>query len=872
MLSRATVAFQRNSLPIDVLLPDIVAAMRETGCVVLKAPPGAGKTTRVPRAFLDAGLDAAGEILVCQPRRLPARMAAMRVAEELGEPVGKRIGYTVRFEDESSAATRVRFVTEGILLRRLIEQPTLPGVAAVILDEFHERHLDTDLALGLLFALRKGARPDLGLCVMSATLEPEPIAEYLGDAPILRSEGRTFPVDVSYHEDTDRRTVEQQVAGAVRRVLQSAPEGDVLVFLPGASEIRRTAEALEGMAREQNVLLLPLHGDLPLAEQGRVVAPSRQRKVVLSTNVAETSVTIDGVVAVVDTGLARTAVHSPWTGLPTLKIAKISQASAEQRAGRAGRTRPGVALRLFSRHDFSLRPGYDLPEVARLDLAGTLLTLSSIGVAKPASWRWFETPPDAAMVAADQLLRRLSAIDATGKITELGRSMLRFPVHPRLARMLCEGERRGVVAGASVLAAMLSERDIRKSARVSFSAGVRVADGADALEVLDRYQQAADARFSADKMRGLDLEPRAVDAVRRAARQFQDRAGRDPAPAPRNATARDEALGLCALAGFPDRVARRRGGKNANDAHAEVVLCGGGSARIGSTPAEDLLVALDVHELQAGMGRSAAEVRLAVAIAPDHLLDLCADGVVEENSLQWNTGSLRVERVERLRYGLVILDETRRPAEASPETGAVLYEAVRGQASAPVGEEGDPLLGLQARLKVLAAAFPEEKLPTLDGDAVQEMLRHACAQCTSMVELNAVAPLSLWLGEQPPRVRQLLEREAPERTSLPGGRSVRVNYENDERPPWIESRLQDFFGLKVGPSVCAGRVPLVLHLLAPNMRAVQVTRDLAGFWKQHYPSIRKELGRRYPRHSWPEDGATAVPPPPKPPHPRHPKR
>jgi len=859
-------------LPIDVLLPDIVAALRESGCVVLKAPPGAGKTTRVPRALLDAGLDRNGEILVCQPRRLPARMAAIRVAEELGEPVGKRIGYTVRFEDESSVSTRVRFVTEGILLRRLIDQPTLPGVALVILDEFHERHLDTDLALGMLFGLQQGARPDLGLCVMSATLEPEPIASYLGDAPILRSEGRTFPVEVSYHEDSERRTLEQQVSGAVRRVLQSAPAGDVLVFLPGASEIRRTAEALEGLAREQNLLLLPLHGDLPLAEQGRVVAPSRQRKVVLSTNVAETSVTIDGVVAVIDTGLARTAVHSPWTGLPTLKIAKISQASAEQRAGRAGRTRPGVAFRLYSRHDHGLRPGYDLPEVARLDLAGTVLTLASMGVAKPAEWRWFESPPDAAMVAAAHLLRRLNATDADGRITDTGRAMLRFPVHPRLARMLCEGERRGVTASASVLAAMLSERDIRKSARVSFSAGVRVADGADALEVLDRYQQVSDARFSPDKMRGLDLEPRAVDAVRRAARQFSDRAGRVSVPAPRNATARDEALGLCALAGFPDRVARRRGGKNTNDATTEVVLCGGGSARIGSTPSEDLLVALDVHEMQGGMGRSVAEVRLAVAIAPDHLLDLCSDGVVEENTLQWNSASLRVERVERLRYGLVVLDETRRPADVSPQTGAVLFEAVRGQATAPVGEEGDPLLSLQARLKVLSAAFAEETLPTLDGNAVEGMLREACSQCTSVAELNAVGPLALWLGVQPPRVRQLLEREAPERISLPGGRTVRVHYENDERPPWIESRLQDFFGLKVGPAICAGRVPLVLHLLAPNMRAVQVTRDLTGFWKQHYPPIRKELGRRYPRHSWPEDGATAVPPPPKPPHVRHPKR
>ncbi|HEY6006003.1 MAG TPA: helicase-related protein, partial [Anaeromyxobacter sp.] len=425
-------------LPIDPLLPEAVAALRETPSLVVEAPPGAGKTTRVPRALLEAGLGGAGEIAVLEPRRLAARLAARRVAEEMGERPGETVGWQVRFEEVAGPRTRIRYVTEGLLTRRLVAEPLLPGVGAVVLDEIHERHLQGDLALALLRRLQRTARPDLKLVVMSATLDAGPIARYLG-ARSLRSEGRRFDVAVEYlsPEEAARPDVrlEELVSRAVKRLHREGVEGDVLAFLPGAAEIRRAREALAGFAEASGVDVLPLHGDLPPEEQDRAVRPGRRRKVILSTNVAETSVTIEGVVAVVDSGLARVASHSPWSGLPTLEVRKISRASAAQRAGRAGRTRPGRALRLYTRSDHDGRPEFDVPEVLREDMSETLLALSALGLE---GFEWLEPPPAAAMEAARTLLGRLGALDAAGSLTELGRLMLRVPAHPRQARLVAE--------------------------------------------------------------------------------------------------------------------------------------------------------------------------------------------------------------------------------------------------------------------------------------------------------------------------------------------------------------------------------------------------------------------------------------------------
>jgi ATP-dependent helicase HrpB len=483
-----------SPLPIDPLLPEVVAALRDGVSLVIEAPPGAGKTTRVPAALLDGGLASNGEILVLQPRRLPARLAAERVAEERGEAPGGTVGYTVRFDDRSGPRTRLRFVTEGILVRRLLTDPELAGVAAVVLDEFHERHLATDLALALLRQLQRGSRPDLRLLVMSATLEADPVREFLGACPLVRSEGRVHPVALEHLTHTDDRPLHDQVAAAVRRLCQEGDglTGDVLVFLPGAGEIRRAADALAPVIDGRGLVVRPLHGDLSAAEQNRAVRPSAERKVILSTNVAETSVTIEGVVAVVDSGLARIPAHSLWSGLPTLTVDKISQASAIQRAGRAGRTRPGRALRLYTRHDFDSRRPFEIPEVVRLDLAEAVLTLHALGVADASRFSWFEAPPSGALDAASELLRRLGAVAGAGVLTDVGRDLLRFPVHPRLGRLIVEGERRGVGAAAATVAALLAEGDIASGARARFGApGRDASEGGDLLERLDRSRPAS---------------------------------------------------------------------------------------------------------------------------------------------------------------------------------------------------------------------------------------------------------------------------------------------------------------------------------------------------------------------------------------------
>ncbi len=852
----------RITLPIDPLLADIVGALGDSPSLVIEAPPGAGKTTRVPPALL-ARLGQ-GEILVLQPRRLPARLAALRVAEELGEEVGRTVGYSVRFEDVGGARTRIRFMTEGILLRRLLADPTLHGVSTVILDEFHERHLATDLALALLARLQRGGRPDLRLVVMSATLESDPVREFLGGCPGIRSEGRAFPVAVEYPEAPDDRPLADRIASVVRRVHQDGCQGDLLVFLPGAGEIRRVWEALGPFAQARNLLVLPLHGDLPPAEQQRAVRPAERPKIILSTNVAETSVTIPGVVGVVDSGLARMASHSPWSGLSRLSVGKISQASAVQRAGRAGRTAPGRALRLYPRHDFESRRPYEIPEVRRLDLSEALLTLAALEVGDTSRFAWFETPDTASLEAGSELLRRLDAIDKKGGLTDIGRCMLRFPAHPRLARLLVEGERRGVGEDAAALAALLSEGDISDEARARFGESRNrqgSAEGADLLERLDRFGQARAARFDRNRLRGLGVNARAAESADKARRQLANMLGHPGAPRPSNPEAVDAALAMATLTAFPDRVMRRR-----SPGAGQAILATGGAAEIGPLPPGDLLVAVDAEERSGTAGQKVGRsvvVRLAVAIAPDWLLDLVPAGLSESQSTLWNPDTGRVEVVARLGYGAVVLDETRRPASVSPEASRMLAEAVLAGSSATEGILDASSASLQVKLELLRAAFPERETPALGGEQIRAMVTAACQGLTSLAEFSAVPVEERLRLALPPAVVGMLREETPDRVRLPGGRQATVNYEAG-KPPWIESRLQDFFGMSVGPTICRGRVPLTLHLLAPNHRAVQVTSDLAGFWKKHYPAIRRELGRRYPRHSWPEDGATATPPAPRP--------
>jgi ATP-dependent helicase HrpB len=832
-------------LPIDPHLPALVAALRAAPNLVLVAEPGAGKTTRLPRALLDAGFAADGEIVVLEPRRIAARMAARRVAQELGEPIGKRIGYQVRLEDKSSAQTRVRFVTEGVLTRKLIADPELRGVAVVVADELHERHLQGDLALALLRRLQRTRRPELRLCAMSATLEAESVASFLG-CEVVRVPGRLFEVAIEHADKPDERPLEQRVASALRRLLRDGLEGDVLVFLPGAAEIRRARDALEPIVREAGLRLTLLHGDLPAEEQDRALAASEERKVILSTNIAESSLTIEGVSAVIDSGLQRMAGHSPWSGLPTLVTAKISRASATQRAGRAGRVRDGRCIRLYTRHDCDSRPAHDKPEIARADLCETLLAVQAIDAGLGAS-DWLEAPTPEAWAAAEALARLLGAIDDQG-LTALGRRMLRFPLHPRLARLVLEAQARGATERGCTLAALLAERDIALDGRARFGERTRdvQAGPSDALERLERFEEVAAAGFPPGRLRARGLDGNAVRVVSRT----RERLLRRCEASDRLPDDGDEPLLMSILAGFGDRVAKRRAAGS-----MELVLARGGAVTQAPTSVvlqPELCVVLDASE----RGKGGVVAHLLSAVEPEWLLELFPSQVIDSTQLRFEAHSERVEAVHTLRYGALVLDESHDAEADGAEASRVLYDAAQAR-GVEAFDDAEALERFERR--VAHAASRDPTLPVLPADARKRALAAACAGKRSFAELRRAGVLpalrALLSSEQLAR----LERLAPESIALASGRHLPVHYEPD-RPPWVQSRLQDFFGLRDGPKL-AGE-PLVLHLLAPNKRAVQVTTDLAGFWQRHYPELRRQLMRRYPKHAWPEDPLSAKPPQP----------
>jgi ATP-dependent helicase HrpB len=872
-----------QALPIDEILPAAVETLRRGPSLVVEAPPGAGKTTRLPPALLDAGVAGGGDVLVLEPRRLAARMAARRVAEERGERVGETVGYQVRFEEVASRATRLRFLTEGVLTRRLLADPQLKGVGCVVLDEFHERHLQADLALALLRRLQKGSRPDLKLVAMSATLDAAPVAGYMDDCAVLRSEGRRYDVSVEHLARHDERPLEVQVETAVRRLVAEGLDGHVLVFLPGAASIRRAQGECERVAAENGLLVLPLHGELPAAEQDAAVRQSERRKLILSTNVAETSVTIEGVAAVVDSGLARVATHSPWSGLPRLVVSRVSRASAVQRAGRAGRTREGRCLRLYTAQDFGARPEHETPEVRRLDLAESVLELRAAGVEDLREFDWFEAPQPEALEAAETLLRRLGAIEEKGSVSDLGRSMLRLPLHPRLARIVVEAESRGVAREACAVAALTAERDIRAGrVRLAGRQNVREHEGprakrvahthgsSDLLELLDLFNEAEAHGFNAERLRALDLEPNAVRAVERVSRQLRRLLRVNDSKAEGGAGLSDEKeteLLVSILAGYPDRVARRRTGNERRDraderGSTELLLSGGGTAELAPESvvrAAEFLVAVDAEERadapRTGPRAAKTVVRLASKVKPDWLLDLFPEALAEKTEARWNAQGERVELLRRLTYDQLVVDEWRAPRAEGEEVTRALAEAALnvGPHAFADPEETERLL---ARVEFVARTFPEAGLPELNDEDVRRALAELCEGRRSFAELRDAArggglaeALRRRLSAEQSR---LLAQMAPERVALARGRQARVRYERGQAPS-VASRLQDFFGMREGPRIAGGRVALVLQLLAPSQRPVQVTTDLAGFWSRHYPSVRRELGRRYPRHAWPED-------------------
>ncbi len=655
-------------LPIDARLPEALELLERHRRLVLVAEPGAGKTTRLPRALLLANEAAGdqGEILVLEPRRLAARLSAQRVAEELGEKVGERAGYAVRFDRKVSSRTRIVFLTEALLTRRLVDDPRLDGVSVVVFDEFHERSLHADLGLALA-KLAQSARPSLRIVVTSATLDARALCGFL-DAPLLEVEGRAHPVAIEHAEKPDDRALEAQVAAAVRRVAaEDERAGDVLVFLPGAAEMRRAEEACADAAARLGAEIALLHGDLPPAEQDRALRASGKRKIILATNVAETSITVPTVTAVVDTGLRREARHSPWSGLPTLVTAKISQASATQRAGRAGRTGPGRCVRLFTKHDFAQRPAHDDPEVRRADLAETALYLASAGH-DPRAFPYFEAPPAAALGAALELLERLGALEA-GAVTEAGRRMAELPVHPRLARVLLEARERGVGARGCLAAALLGEREIRLAARTRFGArDTRVeVGGSDVVARIEAFEAAEAEGFSARAIRYGELDANATRSVARV-RDRLARALRVDASPRSSLDDEEEALGLALLAGYPDRVGRWRD-PNGDD----VVFADGGSARL--DPASvvreaELLVALD-----AGEHHGRRVIRAASSIEPEWLLELFPDRVADRRELRFDEALGQVVEVAEVAYGAVALDRSVRRDPEGPEVARVLADA-----------------------------------------------------------------------------------------------------------------------------------------------------------------------------------------------------
>jgi ATP-dependent helicase HrpB len=860
-------------LPIDAVLPEVARAVRDRGVAVLVAPPGAGKTTRVPGALLDAGV-IDGEIIVLQPRRLAARLAATRVAAERGGELGGEVGYEVRFDRRVGPHTRLRFVTEGVLTRRLLGDPELRGVGGVIIDEFHERNLDGDLALALVARLR-ARRPALRLVVMSATLDAEPVAAFLDGAPIVRSEGRVFPLSIEHMEQPDDRPIGRQVAAAVRRVAQEKLDGDVLVFLPGAAEIRRCQDDLAEVAAIFDLAVLPLYGDLPVEDQDRAVGPSKQRKVILATNVAETSVTIDGVVCVIDSGLARIARHSPWTGLPSLQIEPVSRASCTQRAGRAGRTRPGRVVRLYTRHDHDTRRAFEVPEIARTDLAGAALELYGAGLDGLGDLRWFEPPPAPAATAAEELLVRLGAVEreavnaakspahpagvpagpgaaTVGSITALGRRMLRFPVHPRLARIICEAEDRGVAEPACVIAALLGARELRVERRGP-RAEARLASPSDLIDDMDALYDARQHGLRADRLRREGLDPTAASTADRVARQLARiaRNARVAHASPDDHDTVDRELRIAILTGFPDRVGKRRAPRG-----AEIVFAGGGSGVLAPSSAvidAELVACVDVADTSARGQASKVQIRRASAIEASWLLDLYLDRIAERDELVWNAAKQRVERVTQMTYDGLPIDE-QRDVEGARRAGPAAAAVLAREALAAGIEQfvdKDALAQWRARVALAARFAPGSGLTAPTDEALGAVIARACEGAISFDELRKLGLLDL-LDAQLGDARALVDWLAPTHLKLPRRGRAPIHYELDQ-PPWIASRMQDFFGLARAPTIGDGRVPLVIHLLAPNQRPVQVTTDLPGFWVKHYPGLRKQLMRRYPKHAWPED-------------------
>ena len=840
-----------TSLPIDRALPEIVAKVRERRSLVLVAPPGAGKTTRVPVALIQSGVLSNNHptLVMLQPRRVAARAAATRIADENGWTLGGRVGYQIRFEKRVGPDTRIKVVTEGILNRQLVNDPFLEGIGAVVLDEFHERSLHTDLAIALLREIRESVRDDLILVVMSATMEAEPVARFLGDAPIVRVEGRSFPVEIRYR-GSSTVAMPEQVARAIEEAVASNPDpGHVLAFLPGVEEIRRAERHLAAWASREGVLVLPLHGSLSGEEQDRALRPGDRRKVVLATNIAETSLTIDGVATVIDSGQAKFASFDPSRGLDRLELGRISRASADQRAGRAGRTRAGCCVRLWSEREHRGLSESDLPEVRRVDLCGTVLALHAWGHPDPARFGWFERPEPEALASAERLLTLLGALDGEGgSITPLGHQLLGVPAHPRLGRLLIASSEFGFVREGTSLAALLSEKDILAR---SFGREARpeVHADSDVLIRLDRLEEAERSRF-APSLRERGVDPNAARQVAKVRDDLLKVARRLPGPG-KNEPNEDDLLRLVLLA-YPDRVVRRRGGDGSTG-----VMVGGRGIRLDPESVvrdAEFFLAIDPREDRRG-GTLEARVRIASAIRVEWLEELFPESVRRDCSIVFDEARKRVVGVATLAYRDLILREDHNLPVDRDASGKALAEAL-----APRGreffEQDDASRQWLARIDFARRVLPEADWPPFGVDDWAELIALACLGKRSEAEIAGGSLLAILKGRLTYAQNQRLDHEVPEALTVPSGNRIRLSYSSDG-PPVLAVRLQELFGWLETPRIAGGRIPVVLHLLGPNYRPAQITDDLKSFWSNAYFQVRKDLRARYPKHSWPDDPLTA---------------
>jgi ATP-dependent helicase HrpB len=832
-------------LPIDSLLPEIVAALRTANRLVLRAAPGAGKTTRVPAALLDAGIAGERHVAVVEPRRIAARAAAEFVARERRDQVGGEVGYRVRFARKGGPGTRLWFLTEGVFGRDLARDPFLEDVGIVVLDEFHERHLQSDLALAVVRELQETVRPDLKLVVMSATLDTEALVRYLGEAAALvTSEGRAHPVTIAHDDAGHGRHLVDRVVDAVRRVLDA--EGDVLVFLPGAGEIRRVGAALAPLVARQDVDVLPLHGDQPLDEQARALRAGPRRRIVLATNVAETALTVEGVATVIDAGLARAARFDVRTGLDRLELRPISRSSATQRAGRAGRLGPGQCIRLWSRNDEAGRREHDVPEVLRVDLGRTVLELAAWGLRDAHTLAWLDAPPPMVLERARDLLVELGALGADRMLTPIGRRMLAMPVAPRLARMVVEAEDEEVPASGALLAALASERDVVRATRAFGSGTTDWPPGpSDLLLRMELFEDAARAGFAAGACDRLGLDARAVRAVAHTRRQLARHAGDDTAP-----TA--ERLLRCVLAGFPDRVCRRR-----EHGSPRAVMRGGTGITLAPESIvreAELFVAVEVDGGERGRE---ARVRIASAVERPCLERVFPGSVTTDREIDFDEARGRAVARTVTRYRDLVLDVEVRTNVDPTEASAALAASI-GDDPLRVYDGRPEVETLVVRLGFLARTMPELGLPDDPLPLVRDAVRALATGMRSVDELRGADVAGAVAGMLDHRSRAALERDAPTHWTLPSGRRVPVTWHRD-RPPVVAARIQEVFGLAATPRLAGGRVPIVLELLAPNQRPMQTTSDLASFWRTTYAQVRAELRGRYPRHPWPEDPTTAIP-------------